>query len=49
MDVWAWGTAAVVAVVLFILMSGGLAVLMVKMGDRILEWIENRLQQGGKD
>jgi len=47
--VWFLSAAAVMAVVFFILGSGGLAVLLVTMGDKILEWIENRLQQGGKD
>jgi len=47
--VWFLSAAAVMVVVFFILGSGGLAVLLVTMGDKILEWIENRLQQGGKD
>jgi len=47
--VWFLSAAAVMTVVFFILGSGGLAVLLVTMGDKILEWIENRLQQGGKD
>ena len=46
MNVWVWSTAVVMAVVLFIMSAGGLGVLVVRMGDRVLEWIETRLQQG---
>ncbi|PRX39504.1 hypothetical protein CLV97_12442 [Planifilum fimeticola] len=49
MDVWTWSAMGIGAVVIFVFGSGGLAVLVVTLGDKLFEWIEDRIYQRRKD
>lgn len=45
MDVWTWSALGVGVVAIFVLASGGLAVLVVTLGDKLFEWMEKRFYQ----
>ena len=49
MDVWIWSAMGVGVVVIFVLGSGGFAVLVVTLGDKLFEWMEERVYRRRKD
>jgi len=49
MDVWIWSAMGVGVVVIFVLGSGGFAVLVVALSDKLFEWMEERIYQRRKD
>ena len=49
MDVWIWSAMGVGVVVIFVLGSGGFAVLVVALSDKLFEWMEDRIYQRRKD
>ena len=48
-DVWIWSAMGVGVVVIFVLGSGGFAVLVVALSDKLFEWMEERIYQRRKD
>ena len=48
-DVWIWSAMGVGIVVIFVLGSGGFAVLVVALSDKLFEWMEERIYRRRKD
>jgi len=48
-DVWIWSAMGVGVVVIFVLGSGGFAVLVVALSDKLFEWMEERIYRRRKD